>query len=81
MRELRPAGLVHLSLGEFFQRPARDRAEAVGIDLVERDADDAAAGDEAGAAEMEQPGQELSARKIARGAHEDHHLRVFRPDP
>jgi hypothetical protein len=35
-----PVRVLHLSRGELIERLARDLAEAIGVDLVERDADD-----------------------------------------
>ena len=76
-----PVRLVHLSAGELIERLARDLAEAVGVDLVQRDADDPATGNEPGARQMEQAGQQLAPRQVAGGADQDHDLRMFGTNP
>ena len=76
-----PVGVLHLARGELVERLARDLAEAVGVDLVERDADDPAARDEPGARQVEQAGQQLAPRQVAGGAHQDNDLRMLGTDP
>ena len=76
-----PVRVLHLSAGELIERLARDLAEAVGVDLVERDADDSATGDEPGARQVEQAGQQLAPRQVAGGAHEDNNLRILGTNP
>jgi len=63
------------------ERPASDLTKAVRIEFVERQADDPAARNESGAAEVEQPGQEFATCEVAGGAHEYDHLRISRTDP
>jgi len=50
-----PVDLVHLARGELIECPASDLAEAVSVELIERDADDPAAGNKPGSGQMEQP--------------------------
>src|SRR4051794_19899939 len=76
-----PVRVLHLSRGELIERLARDLAEAIGVDLVERDADDSATGDEPGARQVEQAGQQLAPRQVAGGAHEDNNLRILGTNP
>jgi len=76
-----PVLVLHLSAGELIERLARDLAEAIGVNLVERDADDPAARDETGARQIEQAGQQLAPRQIAGGAHKDNDLRMPGTDP
>ena len=76
-----PVGLVHLSSGELIERLARDLAEAIGVDVIQRDADDSATRDESGARQVEQAGQQLASGQVAGGAHEDDDLRMFRTNP
>jgi hypothetical protein len=76
-----PVGVLHLSAGELIKRLTRDLAEAVGVDLVERDADDPAAGDEPGARQVEQAGQQLAPRQVAGGTDQDNNLRMLGTDP
>jgi hypothetical protein len=45
LREGSPVGLLHLSVGELIKRTACDRAEAIGVEFIQRDADDPAARD------------------------------------
>ena len=75
-----PVGLIHLASGELIERLPGDLAQAVGVEIVQRDADDAAAGDETGTAQMEQSRQQLPSRQITRGAHENDNLRISRTD-
>ena len=76
-----PVRVLHLSRGELIERLARDLAEAIGVDLVERDADDPATGDEPGARQVEQAGQQLAPRQVAGGAHQDNNLRMLGTNP
>ena len=76
-----PVRLVHLAAGESIERFPGDLAQAVGVELVQRDADDPAARDEAGPDEMEQSRQQLPSRQITRGAHENDNVRKSRTDP
>ena len=76
-----PVGLLHLSAGELIERLARNLAEAIGVDVVQRDADDPATRDEPGARQVEQAGQQLAPRQVAGGAHQDDDLRMFRTNP
>ena len=79
-RELRPGDVGHGAVAERVERLAGDGAKPVGVDVVERDADDAAAGDEPGARQVEQARQELAPRQVAGGADQDDHLREARTD-
>ena len=56
-----------------------DRAERFRIQLVERHADDAAGRDESRRHQVEQPGQQLAPRQVARRTEKHHHLRGARP--
>src|SRR5271165_1262358 len=73
-----PMGFVHRAGGELGQRVARELAEAVGIEIIQRDADDPEAGDESRTRQMKHAGQQLAPREIARGAHQDDDLRRLR---
>ncbi len=57
-----PSRVGRLAGGEFVDGPARDRPEAVGIEVIERHADDSARGNEAGIHQMKQAGQEFASR-------------------
>ena len=74
----RPVGLRHRAGRELVERSARHLAEAVGVEIVERDADDPAGGDEPGPREMEETWQQLASRQVARGAEEHDELGVPR---
>ena len=76
-----PVRVLHLSARELIERRTRELAEAIGIDLVERDADDPATRDETGARQVEQAGQQLAPRQIAGGAHKDDTLRMLGSTP
>ena len=76
-----PVRVLHFSAGELVERLARDLAEAIGVDLVQRDADDSATRDEAGARQVEQAGQELASRQVARGTDKDNDLRMLGTNP
>jgi hypothetical protein len=76
-----PVRVLHLSAGELIERLARELAEAIGVNLVERDADDSAARDETGARQVEQAGQQLAPRQIAGGADKDNNLRMLGANP
>lgn len=52
-----PFGLRELASQELVKRVTGDGAEGIRVDVVERDADNAAAWDEARIGEVEQPGQ------------------------
>src|SRR5262245_1982413 len=60
------------------QRLASERAEIIWAEVVQRDADDPASGDEARPRQVEQPRQELSLGQVACSAHEDDDLRMLR---
>ncbi len=75
VRKRIPVGLDHLAGGEFGKRLARELAKAIGIEIIEGYADDAASRDESRAREMKHAGQQSAAGKIAGGAHENHDLR------
>src|SRR5215470_13950502 len=79
-RERLPVALGDLARRELVERGARELAERVGAHVVERDADDATAGDEAGVRQMKEAGQELAARQVAGGTDEDDELRITRTD-
>ena len=76
-----PVRLLHLSAGELIDCLARDLAEAIGVDLVQRDADDSATRNEPGARQVEQAGQQLPSRQVAGGTHKDNDLRMFGTNP
>src|SRR5215813_11784648 len=60
------------------QRLPSERAEAIWVEVVQRDADDPARGDEPRPRQVEQPRQELPLGQVACSAHEDDDLRVLR---
>src|SRR5262249_40565066 len=60
------------------QRLASERAEIIWAEVVQRDADDPAGGDEARPRQVEQPRQELPLGQVACSAHEDDDLRMLR---
>ena len=76
-----PVRLIHFSSGELVECLTRDLAKAIAVDLVQRYADDAATGDEAGARQVKQAGQQLARRQVARGTHKDDHLRMLGTNP
>ena len=55
-----PLGLREFAGQEFFQRFAGNGAETIGVDIVERDANDPATRDEARLDEMKQSRQQLA---------------------
>ena len=61
--------------------PRANSRKAVGVEIVERHADDAAAGNEARARQVKQPRQQLAPREVARRAEQHHDLRKPRTDP
>ena len=62
------------------ERFAGDPTEAVSVEIVQRDADDPAAGDETGSAQMEQSRQQPPSRQVTRGAHQNDDLGISRTD-
>ncbi len=64
---------------EFVDGGAGEGAEGLRVEGVQRHADDAAIGNEAGAAEAEHPRQQLAARQVAGRAEQDDHLRMLGP--
>jgi hypothetical protein len=62
------------------ERLTRELAEGIGVERIERHTDDAAGGDEAGARQVQQAGNELAARKIAGRAEQHDHLWMTRTD-
>ena len=75
-----PIGFVDLPGRERVDRRSRQRAEALRVEIVERNADDPAAGDKAGTREVEESGQELAATQITRRPDQDDDLRILRTD-
>ena len=75
-----PVDAQDLAREELAERVACELAEALSVERVERDADDPASWNEAGGGKVEEAGQELAPREVARGAHENHHLRETRAD-
>ena len=74
-------GIIHLH-GELTDCiRVRSPAEAIGIQVIKRDADDPATRDEAGTRQVEQARQQLPSRQVARGAHKHDDLRILRPHP
>jgi hypothetical protein len=80
-RERGPVGLARLARAEPVERVVREGAKAVGIEIIQRDADDPAARDEPGAGKVEQARQQLAAGEVAGGAEQDDNLRLSRADP
>ena len=78
--EAGPVGLIHLAAGELIERFSGDPTETVRVESVQRDADDPAAGDETGTAQMEQSRQQLALRQVTRGAHQNDDLGISRTD-
>ncbi len=76
-REGRPVIFLDLAAGELVQRLPREGAEAVGVHVVQRDADDPAAGDEATARQVEHARQQLAPGQVAGGAHQGDKLRIL----
>ena len=79
-REGRPVGIVHLAGEELVDCAACDRAEALDVDIVQRHADDPAAGDEPRARQVKQARKQLAAGKVAGGTDENDDLGIARPD-
>jgi hypothetical protein len=75
-----PIVVGHLARGEFIDGFAREVAEAVGVELIERHANDAATGDEPRARQMQQTRDELAPGKITRRPHQHYDLRKSRTD-
>ena len=80
LREGSPGRLSHLA-ARLIDCLARDLAKALGVEFIQRHADDPAAGNEAGAAQMEQSRQQLPSRQVAGGADENNDLRIPRTHP
>ena len=80
LREFSPMRLLDFAHRELVDRAARDGPKTVGVDIVERDADDAATRNEARSRQMKQARQQLAPRQIAGRADQDDHLRKFRAD-
>ena len=78
--EVLPVRLGHPPAGELVERAARLPPEGLDIDVVERHADDAAAGNEAGRGQVVQAGQQLAPGQVAGGAEQDDDLRKARTD-
>jgi hypothetical protein len=78
LREIPPVGVGHLARAELLQRGERELAEAIAIDVVEGDSDDAASGDEARRDEVEQARQQLAPREIARCSDQHDDVRITR---
>jgi hypothetical protein len=81
LRENRPVRSICLSCGELIEGASCDRAEAIGVEVIERDADNPAARDKPGTRQVEQTRQQLASREVPRGAHEDDDLRIFWINP
>ncbi len=81
LRELAPRSLADLAGRKLIDRNARERAKRIDVEVIQRDADDAAARDEPDAREVEEAGQEFPAREIAGGSKEHDDLRKFRANP
>jgi hypothetical protein len=79
--KLGPRVLADLARSELIDRPAREDAEPIDVEIVERHTDDAAARDEADAREVEEPRHELPAREITGRAEEHDDLGKLRTDP
>ena len=65
-RERVPVGVGHLARRNSLSAARANLRKRIGVQLIERHTDDAAAGDEAGARQVQQAGYELAAREIAR---------------
>jgi hypothetical protein len=79
-REDLPIGIGDLAAEELVERAAREGAKGVGVDVVQRHADDAARRDEAAGGQVVQAGQQLAPRQVTGGAEEHHNLRKSRSD-
>ena len=80
VRERGPVGLGHLAGGELGERVARKLTEALGVQNVQRHADDPASWNEPRIRQMKQSRQQLAPRKVAGGTDEHHDLRELRTD-
>jgi len=76
----RPVGVAEFPAEKLIECAARRQAEAVGVQVVERHADDAATGDEPRVGQVEQARQQLAPRQVAGGAEQHDHLRKLRTD-
>jgi hypothetical protein len=74
--KLVPVCLLDLASGVFIQRAADQFAEGLGIDLIEGNANNPAARNEAGVGEVEQSRQQLAPRQISGRPDEHHDLRI-----
>ena len=72
------SGSLTLRVENSSSAPRAMPAKAVGVDVVERHADDAAARDEPGARQVVQAGQQLAPRQVAGGADQHDHLGQLR---
>src|SRR5688572_4337829 len=75
-----PFLVVDLAARELVDGCTREIPEAVGVEVVERHADQAAAGNEAGTRQVQQPRDQLAAREVAGRAEQHDHLRKTRTD-
>ena len=73
-----PGGIGDRARLELVEGLTGERPEAVDVERVERHADDPTAGDEAGRRQVEEPGQQLAPRQVARRTDQHHDLRESR---
>jgi hypothetical protein len=59
---------------------AKARKETVGVERIERNADDATGGDEPGVRQVQDAGNQFAAREITRRTKQHDHLRKTRTD-
>src|SRR3984885_4859155 len=78
--ECGPVGVGDGPRGKLIERLARNLAKAVGVDRVQRDADNTTAGDESGSREVKQARQQLAPGQVAGGANQDDDLRMLGAD-
>ncbi len=80
LREARPVTVLCLACGELVHSLFCDLAEPLGVELVQRYANDAATGNETDAGQVEESRKQLAPPQIARRAHEHDDMRILRTD-
>src|SRR5690242_9391475 len=73
-----PLGISDFARPELGECAVRHAAKGVGVDVVQRHTNDAAARNIASGGEMEEPWQQLASRQVTSGAEKHHHLRETR---
>jgi hypothetical protein len=78
IRERSPVRVVHVAGRELGERFSSEVAEALGIEIIQRCADNSASGNKSRTRQMKHAGQQFAPRQVARRAHQHDDLRKLR---